>query len=714
MKSLIILTLTLIFSLQVHAQKLVLENENLKVVFNKKNGSIEQLISKQSNWHIENRKELGLSFYMNIPLPNQRFNPVYGTKQNDVEYIVDNKEKKITFVWNKIRSENGGELPITFKGIAQLTEGGLTFTGEIINKSDHIIETIRWPQLGDLSIPDKEKSFSQKGIYYGGMKEFNLYPKFQNEPGYFAVDNPSNWMEFPYTSFVLLGNDNEGLYVGYHDTTARDLLQFKSEMKPGFESYELWDTGVNPKTDSIAGKVVHYEFYTTHFPFVKPNETLTLNPIIMQPYSGGWNKGADIYKKWRATWFKAPPSPKWFKEVNSWQQIHMNNPEDDIRYTYKDLLEIGKDCAANGVKAIQVTGWTKGGQDSGNPSHDIDPRLGTWQELKDVIAEVQKLGVKIILFTKFTWADRTTDWYKNDLIKYATKDPYGYPHYYGGYAYQTDTQLADINTHRFSPMCHLSADWRKIADKEFMKTLDLGADGMLFDENQHHGDAKYCFDETHGHKVPAYIFAGDETLAKGFESIKNKINPDYIFAGEGHYDLENRQYHLSYFRVDLNHVPIQRYVAPDEEMQIAISGYNDRNLVNTALLYRYSISYEPRNFKGRLNEFPMTVAYGNKMDALRKKYENFLWKGTFQHVVGADVKVNKVTYDKYAVFTDKTSGKKAVVIANFNYENAIDISLNFENSNASMSLVSPEKPEKVSFNGKASIPPNSVIVVFEN
>jgi hypothetical protein len=42
-------------------------------------------------------------------------------------------------------------------------------------------------------------------------------------------------------------------------------------------------------------------------------------------------------------------------------------------------------------------------------------------------------------------------WYQKELIKYTTKDPYGNPHYHSGYSYQTATQLAGINPHRFSP-----------------------------------------------------------------------------------------------------------------------------------------------------------------------------------------------------------------------------------------------------------------------
>jgi len=711
----VIFIMFLLLSLQTFtlAEDIVLENNKIRVMFNSESGAIEKLISKITGWEIERRSELAQSFNMNVPLPNQRFNPVIGTNQILANTEVNEKEKKITFSWEYLKSENGGKLNIPFKTTVQLTENGLVFSAEIDNQSEYVVETIQWPLFGDLSIPNNSEQFSQMGINYGGMKKFEIYPKFQNEPGYFAVDNPSNWMKSPGTPFVLLGNEEEGLYIGYHDTTARDLLQFKTELKPGYVSYELWDTGVNPKTDSIAGQPVRYEFTSAHFPFVNPGEKVKLQPIVMQPYKGSWHKGADIYKTWRSTWFKTPLSPKWLNEVHSWQQIHMNNPEDDIRYRYSDLLDIGRECAAHGVKAIQVTGWTKGGQDGENPSHDIDPRLGTWEELKNIISEVQKLGVKIILFTKFTWADRSSDWYRSELYKFTTKDPFGDSHYHNGYAYQTDVQLAEINTHRFSPMCHLSVEWRSIADEEFKKTIFLGADGMLFDENQHHGGTRYCFDKSHGHNVPAHIFAGDEILAKGFEKIKHKMNPDYIFAGEGNYDLEFRQYQLSYFRVDLDHIPIHRYVAPEEEMMIAVSGYNDRNMVNTALLNRYIISYEPRNFKGRLSEFPMTLAYGQKVDSLRNRYENYIWNGEFQHTIGAKVLVEGKNYKKYSVFIEKATGKKGVIISNMSYDQNIEADIQFDENHTQLYKATPEEPNAVKFDGLVSIPPNSALLVFE-
>ncbi len=56
---------------------------------------------------------------------------------------------------------------------------------------------------------------------------------------------------------------------------------------------------------------------------------------------------------------------------------------------------------------------------------------------------------------------------------------------------------------------------------------------------------------------------------------------------------------------------------PDGQFMTAVTGFDDRNMINQCLLYRYIISYEPYNFKGLPEDYPLTLAYGKQMDALR-------------------------------------------------------------------------------------------------
>ena len=42
-------------------------------------------------------------------------------------------------------------------------------------------------------------------------------------------------------------------------------------------------------------------------------------------------------------------------------------------------------------------------------------------------------------------------------------------------------------------------------------------------------------------------------------------------------------------------------------------------MLNSILLDRYIVGCEPHKFKGHLSEFPLTLAYGQKMDALWRR-----------------------------------------------------------------------------------------------
>ncbi len=691
----------------------VLENEVLKAVFNGRTGALATLTSKKTDWVITRRPELGLSFRMLVPLEGKRNNPVLGEKQPSPE-VKKTGDGGLAFTWRKVRSERGGEHDITFTGTVGLTEYGLTFGGTVENRSGLMIETVTWPLLGDVTAPKPESTLTELSKGYGSMDRAPLFPKFHNQRGYYGVDHPITFSQYPSTPFILADSGKQGLYAGCHDQKATMMVAFSFELKPGHAMSESPNVGTVAPSGEIDGRKVHIEFSAIQYPFFNAGETGALQQIVLTPYVGSWHRGADNYRAWKKTWFKRHPAPAWVKDIHSWQQYHVNSPEDELRVPYKDLVKYGEDCAKHGVKAIQLVGWNNGGQDRGNPSHDTDPRLGTWQELKDAIAKIEAMGVHIILFNKYTWADRSLDWFRKELVKYAMKDPYGDYHVYGGYEYQTPVQLMDLNTRRLIPMCHNTKTWREIACGEFRKSIDLGAAGMLFDESQHHGGAHYCWDKSHGHHVPAFIYGeGDNTLEREFHKLADAAKPDYLFAGEANYDLQFRNYHLSYFRIQTNnHTPFDRYVEQDAEMMISLTGFDDRLMANRALMHRYVMSYEPFNFKGRLDDFPRTLAYGKKVDALRKRYREFLWDAEYRDTQEATVTANKAEHLYYTVFTAK-SGKRAVVVGNFG-DKRVRCTVELEGAASTQFLaVTPEKPKGRLIGNTVNVQPASVVVLIQ-
>jgi hypothetical protein len=196
-----------------------------------------------------------------------------------------------------------------------------------------------------------------------------------------------------------------------------------------------------------------------------------------------------------------------------------------------------------------------------------------------------------------------------------------------------------------------------VALNEFQKLLALGAEGWLWDELCHHGPALYSFAPNRGYVPPDYVYAGDLPLSAQLRAAADKVSPDFLFCGEGQQDWLMQYFPVS--ETGVSALPICQYLDPQCLMLAGVSGFDDREKLNQILLYRYVIQYEPYYYKGHLADFPLTLAYGQKIDALRRKYKAWLWDAQFRDTVGATVSANGS--HRYSVLVTAT-GKRAVVI----------------------------------------------------
>ncbi len=628
-----------------------------------------------------------------------------GQKQH-VSELKKLSDHELLFRWKNLASEYGGVLAMTFTATVSLQNGVLTFEGNLVNDSPLTVETIEYPYFGDFNPPARDAAMHVRTTWYGNLQSDEIYPMFRNEKGYWGDFVPTKTFDSYRSIFCLIQAPDQGLYVEMGDPSQRYLLQYTFEQHPGVIQ-SIGDPV--PRQDDIDGHPVHLEFRTTHFVFAQPHSSVKLAPVVVRAYQGDWHAGVDLYKRWRKTWFKPPHVPQWVEDVNSWQQLQIDSPEQDYRVPYTGLVKYGEECAKNGVGAIQLVGWNRGGQDGGDPAQDTDPGLGTWQQLHDAIAQIQAMGVKIILFGKLNWADMTTPWYKQELYKFQCTDPYGIPYEQGGYSYYTPTQLAGINNHVRAVMDFMCPAYRDVATKEFKKLLALGASGWLFDENCHHGPVKYSFAPDHGYTPPGFIYAGDMPMAAQLRDAADNVSRDFIFAGEGHQDWLMQYYPVSYFRIDNNSTPVERYIDPQAPLMVAVTGFNDREMLNLILLDRYIISYEPYNFKGHLTDFPQTLAYGQKIDSLRRKYKEWLWDAEFRDTLGANVSADGA--HRYSVFVT-TTGKRAVVVVNQEQKRTISATVELPNP-GQLVVATPEDPDARPTSGKLTIPPRSAAVVLE-
>ena len=113
--------------------------------------------------------------------------------------------------------------------------------------------------------------------------------------------------------------------------------------------------------------------------------------------------------------------------------------------------------------------------------------------------------------------------------------------------------------------------------------------------------------------------------------------------------------------------------------------------------------------KGSLSDFPLTMAYGKKIDALRSKYKDYLWDGEFRDTLGANVNANGSF--GYSVFVAAT-GKRAVVVINQEFGKTVMATVKLPHP-SKLVVATPEQLDPVPTKGTVQIPARSAAVVME-
>lgn len=688
-----------------------LENDLVRIGFDQRSGAMTEFVSKKTGWKIQRRPELGESFRVFAPQPDRSYNPILGAR-NRVKSLEKSADgSTLTIVWGPLQSEYCGELNITLTGIVRLEGASANFEMTVENGCPYPIASVEWPVIGGLWKPESSPTLRRLGFGGGGSsRETMLFPRFPQEMPWCGTSYPTQNSSGRYD--LVLAAD-EGLYIGNHNRTRDEAVRFALELKPGYLDSKDYSV---PPMEEISGHPVRITASVQHFPFTAPKEQSKLSPICLSPFVGDWHKGADVFRRWFFSWYKRPIQPEWLGQPHSWEQIEINSSEEDLRTSYKDLPRRALQAAKAGITALQVTGWNKDGQDHGNPSHDIEPRLGTHQEFKDAIARIEKMGVHVILFNKYSFADTSTDWYKSELHRYMTLDANGIPYVMPGYRYQTPEQLADMNTRRLAVACLNDENWLRICAREFQKSLDLGASGILYDEVSNHGTAEYCFAKDHGHRAPTSLYVGDHRMGTMLrEMVRRSVGEEHFaMAGENLYDLETEIYSLSYIRIfGQDHLPFARYNDPRAEIMIAVDGFDDRGIINAALRYRYIMSFESFNFKGNIDDFPITMAYGQKMNAFRERYRKYVWDAEFRDDQDAQVTTNGKPHQDFSVFVAADGRRGAVVVNQGAREMGARVA--FDGGSKSQLLwASPEQMQAQAAGEEVRILPRSVVLVMES
>lgn len=654
---------------------LTISNKILKLGIDEITGSILSFYRMDTGYEMIQQPKLALGLSMRIPISDKRNRRIIGQQQQLSAYEISG-EGQLKLFYEKVIDESGNTLPIHAEISIQLQEEEARFSIVIDNQSDCTVEEVSYPCLGGFSHPSQERPFTASTAHFqGGMASFSLSDGFPNTD-YWGTDWPTVYRTYPAPEvsapFILYTSDTQGIYVGVHDLKP-NLVSFVHEYKPGYSDSKHSRLQRDGEIDQIPAG---FCLSVTRLPFIAPKEKMELAPVVISPFVGDWHQGLIPYLNWRKSWFRPVPRPDWVNDADCWMTLHMNSPEGCCRYRYSDLPELMKEAKEGGVKVLQLIGWARGGQDGDEPYQDTDPRLGTKEELKTAIREIEAMGIHVLPMCKFKWADQSTKEFQTELLPYTLKDIYQNPVQFGGYGYQTLLQNVTGGSRRSGfGLCHLSQEYRQIALREFRKILELEPSGILYDELAN--PMLLCFDPNHGHRPGACHHVGSLELAKEFYEEGKKWNPDFFMAGEGPNDAMSQYYLGSYLRSFDNgseptHTPIWKYLNPDLYIATCLVGSDDREMVNQCMTYGYAINYEPYNFKGKVSDVPKTRDYVLAALALRRKLKDTIWNGKFRHTQGVSVELLGEPAELiYSLFENDVTGEKAVVISNQERERSI-------------------------------------------
>jgi hypothetical protein len=574
--------------------------------------------------------------------------------------------RSVLLRWNALLASDNTPVAGEVRVMAKLDGAGRLLLAFGADLPDAGVEAVHFPSIAGVA-PESGNRLDWRGVDYSQGTRVELLPHFENNSPYWGTEFPDYASSAlrpevicnPTSPFVQLDAGPGGLLIRPAHPTL-EFIGWRASLVPGYRDSMT-------RTPAEAATVT---FDAIHLPDVASNR-IELPEMSVGFYEGKWTSAVPAMRAGQGPTRRSPAS--WLEEPRAWLQVQLMSTERDPRYTFDDLIEIIEECAEQGIGAIQIVGWNEGGQDGLVPVHIPAEKLGGEAGLRRALARARELDVKTVLYVKYQWVEKPGpywDDFATDICLDANRQPYAQP----GPVYLSSRKRYGVNTPWYVPLCFSRPALRRRFAQEVAGLARWGADGILADESLYHGRALLCFADDHSHAPGASTYLWDGDFVEDIRRAAAVHNADFVIAAEGCYDAQYEHYDVSYFRSHSpRHVPTARMLRPRARIVTALIGFDDRNLVNQALLDGYGMSLEPFNFKGRPGDMPDTVAYARDVDRLRTRLAPMLWNGVIQPDGGAAVGVTVTDAStgglpaepavQWSMWRDE-AGRAAIVVVN--------------------------------------------------
>ncbi len=323
------------------------------------------------------------------------------------------------------------------------------------------IRNITFPRISLGRIGDSEEDdFLVIPHGSGGLRRSPLKTKAE-----FSGRYPGGWCSMQFLSHY---DADCGLYVAAHDPFAST-----KDLKVGVSNGLSLDTSIGwPAPDSG----------------VPGNDWQCPGEAVLRAFRGDWFDAAQVYRKWaakEAEWWPEgdnrgrTDTPRWFQDIAVWAQTG-GNPEQVVKPVKKFAEYMGVPTG------LHWYNWHVVPFDNDYP-HYFPYKKGVPEGVK----ALQEAGVRVMPYINGRLWDTDLDDFKNNAIRFCTKDEKGQPYIevYG-------------SGQKLSPMCPTTKLWQRTVQDIVLRLVspEVGVDAVYIDQIAA-ATPRLCFDRTHGHPL---------------------------------------------------------------------------------------------------------------------------------------------------------------------------------------------------------------------
>lgn len=445
---------------------------------------------------------------------------------------------------------------------------------------------------------------------------------------YMAADYHEIWLSQTYPSFSSMGwlgvqSGGHFLYMGQHDDMFRSCVLA---------------VGKGPR--NTPPRLI---LSISHFPLVQKGETEFIACSVVALPAGDWRQGSAIYRHWaEQSWWTVPQRPEWVTDFTGWQRIILKHQYGEILFRYDDLPRVYEEGKKVGLNMLLVFGWWKGRFDNSYPLYEPDPALGGEEGLRKAIAEVQRQGGRVALYTNGVLIDIKSDFYKTKGYRVCRKDIDG-NEYREHYQFSDDGMLLrNFGYKSFVSACQATPEWKEQLLAVGRQKLSYNADSVFFDQVGGHFP-RPCFDESHEHGT-----RGDREAIwrrENMQAIRQLCTGDKAFGTEFVVDCFAPfvDYHHGLgggWCSDNSFPEMYRHTFPETIMTnrlIHDERHDYQRELNFAFAYGYRFDVGIYRCRGSIGDAPAYGAHIAALLKLREQYKEFFYEGMFTAETDVDL-----------------------------------------------------------------------------